>query len=133
MAGPEQLENKIKEFIRSEIKNSSFAEDFKIGGGFLSFMKEGAKIYENNAEAFKSTGLLLEELAGPQGLARKFADLAEGGVEIFGGIENTTKALGDLTQNMRSFSMTQPEMQKHLTTTMAVFKEPRYSTAIPWS
>lgn len=118
-----KLEAKIKKLIQTELNNKNLAEDFKLGGGFLQFLQEGAKIYDTNAEAIKSTGLLLDKMAGPQGLAKKFADFAETGVEIFGGIENTSKAIKDLTQNMRSFSMFQETAQASFVKTLAVFKE----------
>jgi hypothetical protein len=118
-----KLEAKIKKLIQTELNNKNLAEDFALGGGFFDFLKEGAKIYDANAEAIKSTGLLLDSMAGPKGLAKKFAQFAETGVEIFGGIENTSKAIKDLSQNMRSFSMFQDTAQSQFVKTLAVFKE----------
>jgi len=120
----DKLEAKIKKLIQTELNNKNLAEDFKLGGGFFDFLQEGAKVYDTNAEAIRSTGLLLDSMAGPEGLAKKFARFAETGVQIFGGIENTTKAVKDLTKNLRSFSYDlDGTIQSSLVKTLAVFKE----------
>lgn len=102
---------------------SSSTKEFELGGGFFDFIKEGSQLYELRKDSFKNTGLLLDELAGPAGFISKFAKLAEGDVEIFGGIDNTVQAFNDLGASARSFSMTSEEMQSKLGTTLAVFKE----------
>jgi len=107
----------------TEVTKSSSAEGFKIGGGFFDILEEGAQIYDLRKESIKSSGLLLDALAGPAGFVSKFAQLAESDVSIFGSIKPTIQAFEDLGKATTSFAMTSEEMQTKLGTTLAVFKE----------
>ena len=99
------------------------AEGFKVGGGQLDFMEEGAALYDLRKESFAKTGLLLDELTGPKGFISKFAKLSESGVSIFGSIKPTLQAFEDLAGASRSFAMNQTEVQSSMGQTLAVFKE----------
>lgn len=107
----------------TEATKSSSAEGFKIGGGFFDILEEGAQMYDLRKESIKSSGLLLDALAGPAGFVSKFAQLAESDVSIFGSIKPTIQAFEDLGKATTSFAMTSEEMQSKLGTTLAVFKE----------
>tara|TARA_Y100001937_G_scaffold128371_1_gene204261 strand:+ start:213 stop:1823 length:1611 start_codon:yes stop_codon:yes gene_type:complete len=102
------------------------ADQLQYLGGFLNLFKEGEDLYNSRITAIQSTGKLLDELVGAEGkegLIGRLGGISEDSFKFFGRLKEGVDATNELTQGLRSFVMTNRDMQKELVTQAALFKK----------